>query len=78
MPRPTRETAFQFLDFNPCRDLNTVILGPASLDSVEDGRHGRGAAGRTLPFVSGELRCHQSERKDKGPQREILAGFMKA
>ena len=34
MPRPTRETAFQFLDFNPYRDLNTVILGPAFLDSV--------------------------------------------
>ena len=78
MPRPTRETAFQFLDFNPYRDLNMVILGPAFLESVEDGRHGRGAAGGTLPFVSGELRCHQSEPKDKGPQGEILAGFTKA
>lgn len=78
MPRPTRETAFQFLDFNPCRDLKMAILGLEFLDSVEDGRRGCGAAGRTLPFVSGELWCRQSEPKDKGPQGEILAGFVKA
>lgn len=55
-----------------------IILGPAFLDSVEDGRHRCGAAGRALPFVSGELWHRQSDPEDKGPQGEILAGFMKA